>query len=79
MSGIPDDEFSLTEGDKQSSLWLRLRSHLLDRLDRARRRNDDPNQAEQATAALRGEIRCLKAIIALGDDRPMTGEFDEAP
>lgn len=78
MSGTPDDEFSLTEPDKHSSLWLRLKSTLLDQLDRARKRNDDPALSEQGTAALRGQIRCLKQIIALGDDRPMTGDV-EAP
>lgn len=68
------NDFDLTPGDKASSLWLRLKAHLEDRLDDARRRNDSPTLPEAGTAALRGEIKTLKRLIALGDDRPMTGD-----
>ncbi len=63
-------DFELTSNDKVSSLWLRLRAHLEDRLADARRRNDQPELPEQQTAVLRGEIRSLKRLIALGEDRP---------
>ena len=70
--------FALTEQDKVAFLWLRLKAHLEDRLADARRRNDAV-MPEPETAALRGEIRSLKRIIALGDDRPhLTGDA-EAP
>jgi hypothetical protein len=66
--------FELSDNDKASSLWLRLKAHLEDRLATARVRNDAV-LPEAETAALRGEIRSLKRIIALGDDRPiLTGE-----
>ena len=69
-------DFELTEHDKVQGLWLRLRAHLEDRLAAARVRNDGA-LFESETASLRGEIKTLKRIIALGDDRPMTG--DEQP
>jgi hypothetical protein len=69
-------DFELTEHDKVQGLWLRLRAHLEDRLAAARVRNDGA-LSESETASLRGEIKTLKRIIALGDDRPMTG--DEQP
>ena len=62
------DDFRLSESDKASGLWLRLRSHLEDRLGTARLRNDatlDPS----ATAAIRGEIKTLKVLIRLDADR----------
>ena len=67
-------DFELTEHDKVQGLWLRLRAHLDDRLAAARLRNDGA-LSEYQTASLRGEIKTLKHIIALGDDRPdMTGD-----
>lgn len=76
MTGLttPPPPFELSDADKRDPLWLRLKAYLLDRLDSARRRNDAP-QDEMATAALRGEIKTLKAIISLQDTRPkLTGE-----
>lgn len=71
-------DFELTTADKLSSLWLRIRAHLEDRLSDARRRND-AMLTEHETASLRGEIRTLKRIIALGDDRPMTDDEAQPP
>lgn len=66
-------DFHLTDNDKSTGLWARLKAHLDDRLADARRRND-AMLSEPETATLRGEIRSLKRIISLGDVRPMTGE-----
>lgn len=68
-------DFNLSEHDKAQGLWLRLRAHLEARLADARVRvGNDSAMGERETASLRGEIRTLKRIIALGDDRPdMTG------
>ena len=66
-------DFSLSAHDKSQGLWLRLQTHLEDRLASARRRNDAP-LSEHETASLRGEIVTLKRILALGADRPMTGD-----
>jgi hypothetical protein len=74
------DPFTLTEADKAQNLWLRLKVYFAARLELARIRNDDAMLTEQATAAIRGEIKTLKGLIALGDDRPVitTGD-DGAP
>lgn len=72
-------DFRLTEHDKASSLWLRFKSHLEDRLADARVRNDNEALTEQQTAILRGRIKCLRGLIELGADRPpLTGD-DGAP
>ncbi len=73
------DPFTLSEHDKAQGLWLRLREHLMDRLLDARVRND-AMQSDYETASLRGEIRTLKALIRLGDDRPaMLTDEDQPP
>lgn len=66
-------DFELTYADKASGLWLRLSAHLEYRLADARIKNDRP-LTEFETAMLRGEIKAIKRILALGNDRPMTGE-----
>lgn len=64
------NDFRLTESDKASALWLRLREHFEQRLTGARLRNDDPTLDPAATAALRGEIKVLKLLTRLDADRP---------
>jgi hypothetical protein len=71
-------DFELTQHDKAQGLWLRLCAHFEGRLAEARMRNDKP-LSKLETASLRGEIRCLKALIRLGEDRPMTTDEDEQP
>ena len=72
-------DFQLAAHEKASHLWQRLRAHLEDRLAFARMRNDAVLLSEHDTAALRGEIRSLKRLIALGDDPPMTGNDEQPP
>ena len=67
MNDLP---FELTAGEKVSPLWVRLKTHLESELDLARKRNDNPKLTEHETAALRGDIKRLKLILSLGDDRP---------
>lgn len=69
MSDRDIADFELLPTDKATGLWLRLSKHLENRLGAARRRNDDATLDVAATAALRGEIRTLKALLRLGDDR----------
>ena len=66
------DEFTLADGEKLHPLWLRLKAHLTDKLHTARVQiSRDVDMTEQQTAALRGRVKCLEGIIALGDDRPV--------
>ena len=64
-------DFRLTDSEKASGLWLRLKQHLEDRLAAARLRNDDAALDEAGTAALRGEIKVLKHFIRLDAGRPL--------
>ena len=74
------DPFALTAHDKAQGLWLRLEAHFNEMLATARLRNDNETLTEQQTAALRGRIKCLKSLIALGDDRPdLTGNDEQPP
>jgi hypothetical protein len=72
------NDFRLSETDKASGLWLRLKDHLEDRIAAARKRNDNI-QSEAETAVLRGEIRALKHLVRLGDDRPILDGNDDQP
>lgn len=66
------EEFELTAGEKASPVWIRLTTYLQAELDLARARNDSPKLSEHDTATLRGDIKRLKALIALNEDRPLT-------
>jgi len=70
--------FELSEHDKSQGLWVRLKAHLEDRLAAARVRND-ASLPEHETATIRGEIKALKRLLALGDSRPMTGDDYQPP
>jgi hypothetical protein len=70
-------DFDLTKLERASPVWARLKGHMQDRLATMRLRNDNP-QTEAETAVLRGEIRCLKSLLALDNDRPfLTGQDDQ--
>lgn len=65
--------FELTDGERIHPLWARLTDHFETQLQMLRQKNDNP-QSEMETATLRGRIAALKAVLALGDDQPPTGE-----
>lgn len=69
---MTDEKFELSDGDKVNPFWVRFKQHLQSELNLARLRNDNIKATEQETAVMRGEIKKLKALIALGDDRPKT-------
>lgn len=73
MSNILDP-FEMTDGERAHPLWMRLKAHLETQLQSKRTQNDSAKLTEPETAALRGHISCLKALLALGDDRPLTGD-----
>lgn len=62
--------FLLSPQERNSALWLKLRAHFKDKLALARGKNDGMQNDATVTAALRGDIRTLKAIIALDADAP---------
>jgi hypothetical protein len=67
------EPFEMTTSEKSHPLWLRLKGHFEDQLRALRLKNDRP-QTEPETAMLRGHIKCLRAVLALGEDRPLTGD-----
>lgn len=67
------DALELSDGERMHPLWVRLKAHFETQLQSLRERNDRP-QTELETATLRGHIKCMRAVIALGDSRPLTGD-----
>lgn len=65
-----NERFALSDEDRQTQLWKRLSKHLEQRLALLRAQNDAPLPAE-ATAAHRGRIAEIKALLAL--DEPTAG------
>lgn len=78
MSNIVES-FELSDGEKMHPLWTRLKAHLETQLQSIRARNDSAKLTEADTAALRGQISALKALIALGEDRPDTTGIKRHP
>ena len=62
--------------DRQSPTWRKLRDHFEQRLQELREKNDNDLDAA-ATAKVRGAIREVIYLLALGDQDPAT-EADEA-
>ena len=69
-------DFRLSDADKTTGVWLRLKTHLTDRLALLRLRNDGP-LSEIETAATRGEIKAIRQIIALDAAALVTATEDE--
>lgn len=56
----------LTSIEKQSAVWLKLKKHMLERIDSLRCQNDGDHTPEE-TAKLRGRIAELRGLLAQGD------------
>lgn len=69
---IEDEDFHLTDGERNSQIWARLNKHFEKQLETLRAKNDGPLSHDD-TLALRGQIRNLRAVIALGDEPPHDG------
>lgn len=69
---IPSPDFALTDADRGSALWVRLKANLEKRLAAERARNDgDLDQIQTANA--RGYLRCVRGLLALDDKPPNDG------
>lgn len=62
-------DFKLTEQEKNSALWHRLKEHIEARIDKHRATNDK-TQTPEATEKLRGRIAELKDLLNIEKDRP---------
>lgn len=64
-----ESPFALTQGDRQSQTWLKLKEHLEQKLKNLRGQNDgdlDPIP----TAHIRGQIKFVKGLLAADEDAP---------
>lgn len=66
----PPPPFELSEHERTSALWLRLRLHLEAELAAARVENDAMGKGAEQTAFLRGRIDQLKALLRLNEPTP---------
>lgn len=69
----PFKPFELSDGERRNQLWLKLKAHFEESLRVLRCKNDELLSADE-TAAIRGQIKCLRGIIRLGDDPPLTDQ-----
>jgi len=74
IAKAPEDQFALSDGEKHHPLWLRLVEHFYEKIDTAHARLEG-EISEQLTATLRGQIKTLRALIALSED--MSPQDDE--
>lgn len=58
----------LTPAERQDPLWRKLAQILREQLAELRAKNDAPDLGERETAVLRGRIKQVKAILALGEE-----------
>lgn len=64
-----ESPFSLTDGERVHPLWTKLRTQF-EKMLHDQRGKLEGDQTEQQTAIARGHIRCLRSVIALGDESP---------
>ena len=61
---------TFTDDDRQSPTWKRLRAHIETQIAALREKNDSESLTPEKTAALRGEIKALKKLLALENPAP---------
>jgi hypothetical protein len=78
MNAMERSNFKLTQSEASSDLWQKLDKYLTRRLEAAREKNDGPLHPDE-TARVRGEIKSLKQLQALGKLKPpITMDGDES-
>lgn len=53
----------LTEGEKQTPFWAKLKRHLQEELDSARSKLESPSLTHEQSLLLRGEILRLRKML----------------
>lgn len=61
----PPDRFELTQEDKNSLLWKRLKEFYEQENDKDRKRNDDLSLTEDETRNIRAMIAARKSLLKL--------------
>jgi len=67
----------LSEGERNSAVWQKLRQHYEEQLAKLRVRNDG-EMTEFKRAKLCGHIEAVKSILSLGTETPVLDD-DSAP
>lgn len=57
------------ELDKYSPTWLYIETWAKDNIEKLRIKNDSPNHTENQTAVIRGQIRALKNVLELSEEK----------
>jgi hypothetical protein len=76
MSDLPDLDTQATSGalldrtDLASPTWRKIKAHMEAKQAELRAKNDDPAKDAIATALLRGELRGIRNLLALGNPSP---------
>lgn len=78
MTTAAEPVFELTATDINSSVWNKLKTHMEAKLLALRIKNDSDMDPIK-TAAIRGEIRNLKNLLALGIPAPELVADEESP
>lgn len=60
----------LTKEESRSQTWVRIEELLTAELARLRGLNDDTQKDEIKTAVIRGRIKQLKEVLAMGKETP---------
>lgn len=63
------NNFCLNAAEKNSAVWLKIKAHLEERLEKVRLQNDADLTPDQ-TAKLRGRIAEIKSFLALENPPP---------
>jgi hypothetical protein len=66
----PQDRFTLSDTERNSPLWLRLKAFYEKRLITLRSKNDGPLGADE-TLLLRGRIHEVKSFLSIEDAMPI--------
>ena len=66
----------LTEGDRHSAVWQKMKKYLDAELAVLRKRNDK-HLPDDGNMRLRERINAVKDLLALGEDKPVLPSGDE--
>jgi len=55
----------LTEGERQTPFWIKLKKHLQEELESARNKLESPQITHEQSLLLRGEIMRLRKLLSM--------------
>lgn len=70
---IPPEDFGLTPLERAQPVWVKIEAWLKQRIEDQSRENEK-DLDELKTARLRGEIKALRGLLALGEEVPPSND-----